>query len=109
MIGAVDTPDRLLRAVERGLLPSLVELGFGISAVASTNRGSSVDLVAGECRIEILADWLEGELSVELRDPDRPPQQLVRLSRLARDVRSSVLQAKLQQAAPTVVAGILDK
>jgi hypothetical protein len=109
MIGAVEAPDRLLRAVERGLLPSLVELGFGIGSVASANRGSSVEMVAGERQIEILADWLEGELSVELRDSDRSPQQLVHLSRLARDVRSSVLEAKLRQAASTVVAGILDK
>jgi hypothetical protein len=109
MIRDVDAPDRLLRAVERGLLPSLVELGFDIHAVASANRGSSVDLVAGERRIDVHADWLEGELSVELRDPDQPPQTLVHLSRLARKVRASALEAKLRQAAPTVVAGILGR
>ena len=109
MIGDVDAPDRLLSAVERGLLPSLVELGFDIRSVTSANRGSSVDLVAGERRIDVHADWLEGELSVELREPDQPPQTLVLLSRLPRDVRASVLEAKLQQAAPTVVVGILGK
>jgi hypothetical protein len=109
MIGDVDTPDRLLRAVERGLLPSLVEFGFDICAVGSANRGSSVDLVAGARRIDVQADWLEGELSIELLDPDQPPQMLVLLSRLPRDVRASVLEAKLQQAAPTVVTGVLGK
>src|SRR5262245_51406250 len=107
MIGGVEPSDRLLRAVERGLLPSLVEFGFTIGVAESANRGASVDLVGGERRIEVHADWLEGEVVVVLLDPDQPAQTVVRLTRLARNLGVSVLEARLRRVAPLVVATIL--
>jgi hypothetical protein len=102
-------PDRLLRAVERGLLPELAQLGFSLGARSSAGRGSLVELVSQECRLGIQSDWLEGELVVEVQEPGRSPKTLLHLTRLARDINASALESRLRLAAPSIAAEILGR
>jgi hypothetical protein len=100
-------------AAERGMLPALSPLGYGIVEASASYRGAAVRLCNGRASIEITADWLEGEIHVDagpIGQPSVPLGQLVdmgeshglHLARLPRPVSTAVVADQLAQ-----VAGLL--
>lgn len=45
----------------------VIEMGYRIESSGPGGRGESVDVIGDVVRISISADWLEGEIDVELR------------------------------------------
>ena len=45
----------------------VVEMGYRIESRGSSGRGEAVDVIGDVVRISISADWLEGEIDVELQ------------------------------------------
>lgn len=109
---------RLLRAVERGLVEPLADYGF-IATGGGGQRGETVECSNGFLRITVSADWLEGELTVELGKPGQPSRPIsevldltrhsaFRLSRLPRDVSVGSLEARLRPIATALESDASD-
>jgi hypothetical protein len=105
----VDVRDRLLSAVERGLIAPLSRYGFSARG-GGGDRGESVECSNGHALIRVSADWLEGELSVSLQRPGKPPIPIadlldltgvegLRMTRLGRGVTVETLAATLKKIA----------
>jgi hypothetical protein len=81
----MEAPDRLAQAATDGLLVPLDVFGFRWAGSTEGDRGSSVELTNGRVLIRVVADWLEGELSITLRvagEGELPVEELVDLSRI---------------------------
>lgn len=107
--------DRLLRAVQRGLVEPLGSLGFRATGVGSL-RGETVECTNNSVLITLSADWLEGEIDVtvtQLGQPGVPLAALIELegkaihlSRLPRSVSVSSLEATMRKIADTLLEQI---
>lgn len=100
-------PDRLLRAVERGMAAPLAVFGFRAVGGGGT-RGETVECTNGDVLIEVTVDYLEGEIWVSVRQRGGPALALedvlsansikaLHLSRLPRGVSAGVLEARLRK------------
>lgn len=100
---------RLANAAELAFQPILA-LGYHVVPGAVGGRGESVDLVGDYVAIRISADWLEGEIAVELQalggvsvplasvvDPRRVTG--LHLRRVSRSVTSGQLESTLAKVA----------
>lgn len=62
-----------MTAVSSVLVSSDAYSGLQVADSLSSNRGSSVEIIAGSIAISVSADWLEGELNISVRAlGDRP-------------------------------------
>jgi hypothetical protein len=100
--------DRLMAAVSSVLVASDSYNDLQVADSRSSNRGSSVELFAGNIAISISADWLEGELDVLVRALGDRPLNLgevvdlsqtkgLSLSRLGKGVTVDMLSRRLTQ------------
>ena len=104
--------DKLLRAVESGLVEPLRQWGYRATGHGSF-RGESVECTNGAVMITITADWLEGELdirlaqrgtkAVPLRDLVTLQGMGIHLSRLPRDVNATTLEATMSKIAAALL------
>jgi len=115
MWGVADAPERLTQAVERGLLQPLGAFDFRVAGSSSSNRGSTVDCTNGEVLIHVVADWLEGEVTVTLRSlggaevsyeaiVHREDAKALSLTRLPRSPSTGVLVSKLRRLGEALAA-----
>ncbi len=54
-------------------------------------------------QVTVRADWLEGEVVVQVQRLDEQPSTVLTLSRLPRQVSASVLESRLRQHVETIV------
>src|SRR5687768_18500456 len=97
---------RLSRAVSDAIDP-IVGLGFVVIDSDESGRGAHVHLSNGWALIEVVADWLEGELTVVVNTDGsaRAAEDIVDLTkvkglhlrRLGRSVSAEVLASQLQR------------
>ena len=98
--------DRLISAVTRALLPRFEPCGLRLGPTTSGNRGSSATVMGDGIEVQVHADWLEGEVVVEVHRPGEPVVTALHLRRLPRDVTVGVLESRLSKAADGVVAEV---
>lgn len=104
--------DKLLRAVQEGLVGPLRPLGFRATGRGSA-RGETVECTNGSVLITLSADWLEGELKVTVTRPGQPAVPLdaliklqgkaIRLNRLPRSVSIGTLESMLRKIAAALL------
>jgi hypothetical protein len=110
--GVVPDSDKLLRAVDRGLVEPLRQFGYRATGMGSL-RGEMVELSNGAVMITLSADWLEGELDIRMAQREAkavPLRELVEvqglgihLSRLPRAVTAASLEGTMRIAEPCLV------
>jgi hypothetical protein len=103
--------DKLLRAVQAGLVGPLRPLGFQATGSGSS-RGETVECTNGSLLITLSADWLEGELNVTVTQPGQPAIPLatlielqgkaIHLNRLPRSVSVSSLESTMRKIAASL-------
>ena len=107
------TKDRLARVAASVVAHDLQGYNFRISSVATSHRGSQVEIANACVALRPLVDWLEGELSVTVQvvgGPETPLDLIVdttgtglSLSRMKRDVTVGMLRERLQIVARLLV------
>jgi hypothetical protein len=100
--------NRLLRAVERGLLEPLRHYDFAATGGGGGYRGETVECSNGQTLIVVSADWLEGELSLTVQQAGASPVPItdfidlsrikgLHLTRLGRNVSTDTVEATLRK------------
>jgi hypothetical protein len=111
----VPDSDKLLRAVDRGLVEPLRQFGYRATGTGSI-RGETVELSNGAVMITLSADWLEGELdirvaqrgakAVPLRDLVEVQGLGIHLSRLPRAVTAASLEGTMRKIAEALLSQV---
>jgi hypothetical protein len=105
--------DRLLPAVERGLVEPLTQYGF-VASGGGGHRGETVECTNGTTLITISADWLEGEMALRVQRSGQPSTAIedlldltqvhgLHLLRLPRNVSVGTLEAQLRKIANALI------
>lgn len=105
---------RLAAAVDKGLAGWAATHGLTVMPGVENNRGGSVRLVNEHATIRIVADWLEGELTVTVQQTDGDELALadlvdlrkargLSLTRLSRGISEDAVVRRLRQ-----IANLLD-
>ena len=109
--------NRLLSATEAALGPLLGPNGFTITGSTEQGRGSTVECSSGHLLIGIVADWLEGELTIDLQVEggrqvplaevvDVKQAQALSLTRLPRRIGRAGLQRRIEQVGQLIQEGL---
>jgi hypothetical protein len=95
--------DWLHDAIVQGLLPELAGWGLAFIERTTTRRGTMEILGSADTRLEIVADWLEGEVDVTIQRKG-VEDVTVSSSRLPRDVGRGALTSHLRAVGRSLAA-----